>query len=186
MEPKKPEDDTQLTLGTVLQQSRENAQQIREVSDRLDKFAASISASFESMSQRMSQSQETMSLRIGKSQRTDWQTIFIGCSLVISILAVPMWFLNRAQENSDTSHKEQKLELDTKLQREFTLALETQKEGLASMNAATKERREDLLRAIDANRDRLTALEAWNRDSIRADLEELRQWRMKSKADPPK
>lgn len=65
-------------------------------------------------------------------------------------------------------HFEQKVaELDIKLQKEFTLALETQRNGLD--NAMELSRR---------SLARIERLEEWNSDRIAADLEELRQRRM--------
>lgn len=157
--PTEKESRHEVELGTVLEQSRTNSQQISELGKRLDNFAQSVNSAI-----------EVMSARIGKAGRTDWQTVFLGCSFIVTLLAYPLYSLN-----------EKNHELDIKLQREFSLALETQKEGLANLNQISKERHDSVIALTVVNSDRVKRLEDWEKDTLRDDLNELRARRMKDK-----
>ena len=161
-------------LGTVLEQSRTNAKQIEQLAERLDHFADKVTGAI-----------ENLSLRIGREGKTNWQTVFMGCSFVMSLLAYPIY-----RQHEDL------IALDKKLQNEFALALETTKETTKALGDSTKEktealkdalkeRNEALVKLSEINRSDIKVLEAHERESFMADLNELRQRRLNDSKGKP-
>lgn len=91
---------------------------------------------------------------------------------VIGMVAAPIGFFvwNSIQENRSLTQQ-----LDSKLQREFTLALETATQKSESINQQSKERHETAMA-------RIARVEMLNDAKISSDLEELRQRRMRDAA----
>lgn len=69
-------------------------------------------------------------------------------------------------------------DLDIKLQREFSLSLETAKQGIANLNDLSKERHEQAVKLADRNLDRIHRLEDVRDAQADADMKELRERRM--------
>lgn len=74
-------------------------------------------------------------------------------------------------------------ELDTKLQREFGLALDSVKQGTERIDNNSKERHTDIENKLNALVGRIERIENWQDDQAKADLQELRARRMKEYQD---
>lgn len=174
--------DREIKIATVFEQSRQNAEQINE----LRKEFTSAMSEFRNAIDRLGGRLNT-AMAPNFSTWIGWAGIILA---VIGMVAAPVaYYFNHSIESIDTklqkeytlindtmnqrvsAQKEALIELDSRLQREFNLANEYIRTTATVLKTTWDERHVDL-----ANR--VTAIESWNSERVKSDLEELRQRRM--------
>jgi hypothetical protein len=171
-------DPKEIELGQVFEQSRQNAKQIETLHEEFSLLRRDLSAAINALGDRLSTATAP-----NFSTLAAWATVVI---MIIGMVAAPVAF----HFNSGIQHLDQKLqkeytlisdaqrqsiiELDTRLQREFLTANQAVRDTASVLKEHWSERHQDLML-------RTSRLEDWQRDTIRGDLDELRQRRLKDK-----
>ena len=167
---KERERERDVQIGEVLQQSRTNAEAIKTNADEVKSLRTDLAA----FGREVRDAIENLAARIAKSTTPDWQAMGIwagiALTIVFGVMTPILYFQN-----------ERIKELDTKLQKEFSLALETQKAGLENLNVVNRERHQDAIKLVEANAVRIQNFREWTDSQIRDDLQELRQRRRENK-----
>jgi len=142
----------------------------------------------------ISQKLDLMIDKLGQQQRPQYGLIISLASFLTLILgawgtALVLPVKNDAihlqeQLNSfERIYERNHIELDNKLQKEFSLSLEGTKNGLTAVNESSRERHDDAIKQIEHMNSRVERIENWQDDQAKADLQELRQRRMKDFID---
>jgi hypothetical protein len=96
---------------------------------------------------------DSLSTSLNEKTAPNMMTLATWAGVVVAVIlgtATPILYGISESANRDRSETAAKFEqLDTKLQREFTLALETQKEGIESLGTNVRERHSDTLLFIN-------------------------------------
>ena len=96
-------------------------------------------------------------------------------SVIVAIGSIIGWGVSRELDRLNKDN----IDLDTRLQREFNLSISRIDSDFNNADRNSRERHDQAVKLYDVVSERITVLENWNNDRIQADLEELRQWRMR-------
>lgn len=169
-------------LGEVFEQSRQNAAQLAEFKHQSSMQWSEFKNQTNERADRLQLSLDRLDARLGQiaERKTDWIGMAAWAAVVLTILGLvgtPIgYFALREADRKDKLVEA----LDIKLQREFALSLETAKQAAQNIDNNSKERHESVVRLVDTLGSRIWTLEQWNQDRVKSDLEELRQWRIKT------
>lgn len=144
-------------IGEFIAQSKQNADALKTLRNEFQEGLSRLGDRIE---------------RIADRTKLNFAPLFAFAAIlltVIGMVATPIGFFvwTSIQDNRTLTK-----DLDTKLQREFSLALETASSKSENINQQSKERHETAM-------NRIAGVEAWNTARINSDLEELRQRRMR-------
>lgn len=144
-------------IGEFIAQSKQNADALKTLRNEFQEGLSRLGDRIE---------------RIADRTKLNFTPLFAFAAIlltVIGMVATPIGFFvwTSIQDNRSLTH-----ELDAKLQREFTLALETATSKAEGINQQSRERHEEVM-------SRVVQLENWSNSRTNSDLEELRQRRMR-------
>jgi len=171
-------DPKEIELGQVFAQSQQNAKQIETLHEEFGLLRRELSTSINALGDRLSAATAPNFATLAA-----WGGVLLG---IIGMVAAPVaYHFNNGIQQLDTklqkeytlisdAQRQSIVDLDTRLQREFTTANQTTRDTAAVLKEHWNDRHLDLI-------GRTSRLEDWQRDSIRADLDELRQRRLKDK-----
>jgi len=184
-----PQIQKTVDISEVFAQSKSNATQIQEQSERLDSFGRSLDHLRETVTMGFSEIKDRVNLSGQPNFQTlaSWAGILLG---IIGLISAPIaYHFNHTIESLDSklqkeytlinetmaekvgSQKRSLDELDSRLQREFLTSQDFIKQTAITLNQTLEKRHEEVV-------GRINRLETWTLDSIRGDLEELRKRRM--------
>lgn len=151
-------------VGEFIAQSKQNAESLR-----------ALRSDFTSAIDSLRNAIERIGDRLNTATRPNISTFVSICGVMLTVISlvggIIGFFLWHAIEQGNTNI----INLDLKLQREFQLAIQTGDAKTTSLNELSKERYERVMHESDALRE-------WQRLRDQADLEELRQRRLKDVA----
>lgn len=160
----------QKQLGEVFAQSRSNSDEIKNLRQDFSQFASQIRDAIEHLGD-----------RLNRAGRTDWTALATWAGVVVAfifgVMSPVLWYQNHSVDA-----------LDSKLQKEFALSIETtQKENAAlarslkdvsdSAERLSMERHTFSLDKINEVKSDLESLRQFVREQVKDDLNELRQRR---------
>lgn len=163
---------THVQLGQVFEQSKHNSSQIEKVFEIIGDLGNKMDRVVEALNNRIN-------LATAPNFGTIWSAIGVAAAILLGLgTIVTNGLSDSAKRDRDDARRSYEA-LDSKLQKEFALALEATKEGVKGIDSLSKERQDQAVNIGKIIADRVTRLEQWNDDRIKADLEELRTRRMK-------
>lgn len=117
--------------------------------------------------------------RVATAQKPNTMNMVATLTLVLGIVGtigtLVGIFLFREMDSNANAYKE----LDGKLQREYTLINATTAQQIENVNKASLERHDDALAALNRVVTKIDRMQAFTDSQVEADLNELRQRRMK-------
>ena len=185
------DDDKEIKLGAVFEQSRQNSEQIRQNSEHLGNLRKEFTGAVSDLREAI----DRLGLRLNAATAPNFSTMAAWAGILLTIIgmvATPVAYyfhhaietldlklqneyrlINDTQKERENGLRASVLELDSRLQREFNVANANIKSTAEALTVSSTEARQLLA-------ERINKLELWETDRIRADLEELRQWRTKA------
>lgn len=155
-------DQDKTEIGEFVAQSKSNATSIKEMRDE-----------FLTGMNRLREGLERLSDRLTTATAPNFSTLAALSAVLLTIIgmvAAPIGFFvwNAI------------IGLDTKLQKEYQLSIQTTTQGIDNLNNTSRERHEDATRMFQTLNERMARDEAWRDDQIKAELQELRELRKAS------
>ncbi len=142
-------------IGEFVAQSKQNAKTLESLSEQIQEGLKELGRRIDRISERSGPNLALLAM---------WSAILLT---IIAMVSAPIgfFFWNAI------------LSLDTKLQKEYSLSIETTMQGLKNLNEISKERHDVAMKGIDR-------VQEWQNAQIRSDMDELRQRRMRDGSSP--
>ncbi len=130
--------------------------------------------------EKVDRNQQVMLTRLDERTAPNSQTQIAFAAVILTVVAMVaspcgFWVYEKFQSATRESDK-----LDERLQREFRQINETTLERINTVDRLSVMRHDEAILLTGRNLARIERLEDWNTTQIKADLEELRQRRMKT------
>lgn len=158
---------------------------VKSLEDTLQSFMKSQAQFNERLFEKIDDSERAFSNKIDAISRPNYTVVIALVGLIVAIggacltasvspIKNDITHLYLEQEKMDQRDARNYEKLDERLQREFQLALETQKQGLDHLNTTSKERHDEVADSIKRVQTEFDNVTEWKDGQLRDDLNELR------------